>query len=102
MEGHRQPIDPVTTPRSRPMDSTRPGKITKTDEEWRKLLTPEQYRVTRQHGTEPAFSHAQSRKARRHVQVRVLRCAAVCVGCQIRFRHWLAQLLGAGRGGRGE
>jgi peptide-methionine (R)-S-oxide reductase len=31
-------------------------KIVKTEEEWRALLTPEQFRVTRQAGTEPAFS----------------------------------------------
>ncbi|MEN6370827.1 MAG: peptide-methionine (R)-S-oxide reductase MsrB [Armatimonadota bacterium] len=29
-------------------------KIIKTDEEWRRELTPEQYRITRQKGTEPA------------------------------------------------
>jgi peptide-methionine (R)-S-oxide reductase len=31
-------------------------KITKTDEEWKKQLTAEQYKVTRKHGTERAFS----------------------------------------------
>ncbi len=33
-----------------------PSKITKTDDEWREMLTPEQYEVTRQGGTERAFS----------------------------------------------
>tara|TARA_E500000331_G_scaffold261887_1_gene252860 strand:+ start:793 stop:1194 length:402 start_codon:yes stop_codon:yes gene_type:complete len=31
-------------------------KITKTEEEWRSQLTDEQYYVTRQHGTERAFT----------------------------------------------
>ena len=32
-----------------------PG-IVKSEEEWREQLTPEQFRITRQHGTEPAFT----------------------------------------------
>lgn len=31
-------------------------KIAKTEAEWRKELTPEQYRVAREHGTERAFT----------------------------------------------
>lgn len=31
-------------------------RIQKDDSDWRKILTPEQYRVTRQKGTEPAFA----------------------------------------------
>ena len=32
------------------------GKIKRTDDEWRKLLTPQQYHITREKGTERAFS----------------------------------------------
>ena len=31
-------------------------KVVKSDEEWRKLLTEEQYRIARKQGTEPAFT----------------------------------------------
>ncbi len=31
-------------------------KVRKTDEEWRRKLTPEQYRITRENGTERAFT----------------------------------------------
>ncbi len=33
-----------------------PEKITKTEEEWRRELTPQQYRILREKGTEPPFS----------------------------------------------
>ena len=39
-------------------DTVKTGNAVKSDEEWRKTLTPEEFRVTRQHGTERAFSEA--------------------------------------------
>jgi peptide-methionine (R)-S-oxide reductase len=38
------------------MNSEASAKVTKSEEEWRKQLTPQQFHVTRQHGTERAFS----------------------------------------------
>jgi peptide-methionine (R)-S-oxide reductase len=44
--------DANVNPRPRPMSE----KVAKTDAEWREELSPEQYHVCRQHGTEPAFT----------------------------------------------
>jgi peptide-methionine (R)-S-oxide reductase len=55
-------------------------KVVRTDEEWRKRLTPEQYRVLRKHGTERAFTgeyHASKEKG-------VYKCA----GCGASLFQW--------------
>lgn len=48
-------------------------KIKKTDAEWRKELTPEQYHITRQHGTERPFSSPLNVEKRKGVYA--------CVAC---------------------
>jgi peptide-methionine (R)-S-oxide reductase len=46
-------IAPKTTARDK---KQRPDKVVKSDAEWKKILTKEQYYITRQKGTERAFS----------------------------------------------
>lgn len=38
------------------MNDASPDKIVRSEEEWRRTLTPEQYRIAREHGTERAFT----------------------------------------------
>ncbi len=67
--------------------------VTHTDAEWKKILTPEQFYIMREHGTErPGVLRAQFRKARRRVLLRRLRAEAVRVQDQIRKWHRLAEL----------
>jgi peptide-methionine (R)-S-oxide reductase len=47
--------------------------VAKSEDEWRKELTPEQYRVLRQHGTEPAGTSALNHEKRKGVYF--------CAGC---------------------
>ena len=55
-------------------------EVVKTEEEWRKHLTPEQYQVLREHGTERAGTCALLHEKRAgHVQLRGVRPAAVQV-----------------------
>src|SRR3954452_20953989 len=55
---------PATSPSTRATSTVRiidpdsNGKVIKTDSEWKKLLTADQYYILRQKGTEPAFHNA--------------------------------------------
>ena len=52
---------------------TKTFEVTRTDEEWRRLLTPEQYDVMRKHGTEAPGSCALNHEKRQGV--------FLCAGC---------------------
>jgi peptide-methionine (R)-S-oxide reductase len=64
----------AATPTSQPVTAmaTKTQKVTKTDEEWRRLLTPEQYFILRQKGTEMPFTGQYDKTSDKGVYV----CAA--------------------------
>ncbi len=49
------------------------SKITKNEAEWRTMLSPESYRVTREHGTERAFTSPLNDEKRKGM--------FICIGC---------------------
>jgi peptide-methionine (R)-S-oxide reductase len=51
-----------------------PYEVTHSDAEWRKILTPAQYNILRQQGTEPPFSSPLLNEHRKGV----FTCAGVC------------------------
>lgn len=53
------PLLPLVTTRALAKDEVKPGAVEKlilSEEEWRKRLTPAQFNILRQDGTEPAYS----------------------------------------------
>ena len=59
-------------------------KISKTEAEWKSALSPEAYRVTRQHGTERAFSHAYNDE-KRHGMFHCVCCDAELFGSDAKY-----------------
>ena len=71
--------------------------VTHTDAEWRKILTPEQFRVMRAHGTEPPGSCALNYEKRAgDILLRRLRPATVRLEKEVRERHRMAELQRSG------
>ena len=85
------------------MTSSSKPTVTKTEAEWRKQLTPAQYHVTREHGTERAFTGPYWNEKSNGLY-RCVCCGrdAVLVRHQVRFRDRVAKLLRPDRRGGGQ
>ena len=73
-------------------------RVVKTDAEWKKLLTPEQYLRHAEEGHRARVHGPELGQPREgHVPVRVLRPAALLLRHEVRLGHRLAELLAAAR-----
>ncbi len=71
---------PAPNPGSGAMpENQKPEKIVRSDEEWKQILTPEQYRVLRQQGTERAFTGEYNAEKTPGTYV--------CAGCGLELFH---------------
>ena len=69
---------------SKSNEATKASPITKSEAEWRQLLTPEQFHVTREHGTERAFSHPYD-KEKSEGMYRCVCCGAPLFSSEAKF-----------------
>jgi peptide-methionine (R)-S-oxide reductase len=65
-------------------DDSGPAKLPKTDAQWRAVLSPQQYQVTRKHGTEPAFT-GQYWNCHKAGVYRCVCCGAVLFSSETKF-----------------
>jgi peptide-methionine (R)-S-oxide reductase len=65
-------------------NSATPGKIQRTDAEWRALLTPEQYHILREKGTERAYTGALTQNHETG-EYMCAGCGAVLFGSEAKF-----------------
>jgi peptide-methionine (R)-S-oxide reductase len=85
---HPKAIEPPTKPEAQSTMASEPATQSpppaKTDAEWKKVLTPEQYRVTRQKGTELPFSGEYYKTDRQGVY-RCVCCGAPLFSSEMKF-----------------